>query len=384
MESWGTRPASRWAWAAAVAAAAVLVVVAVTFLGKSAPMTLADVQKALEAQKWIHTKIEVATRIGELEPGGALESWVGFDPAVVAVRWQDGRVWFDDVAENTRYEYDPNRGTIQVSPRPRTALDGALSKSPLAYFRQALDLMKAKGATITQRKSQRGGQSVEVIEARVDGKEGRVVLVCEPRTQLPVTMEAWGPPEEDAEFLLIYRFFFDYPDVGPVSIHDLGVPRSAKVLGTVASKPFADGHNAVVFGQGYGPIRFDMKRDELIEVAGEPQRRQGTAYEYAYEYLDRGYAVMFDREGKVAAIMCGDANQDSPLVDRFSGATLEGIHMGSSLEEVKAAYGRPDRTPPAPHDSSIQSVSYADLGAEFIFRDGALVHITMRRVTRHQ
>lgn len=131
------------------------------------------------------------------------------------------------------------------------------------------------------------------------------------------------------------------------------------------------------FGRGYGPIRFGMTHDQLIASAGMPERQLGTAC----EYLSNGFAVLFDRKGKVAVIMCGGfCSKDSPMIDRFQGATPEGIRMGSTLDEVLRTYGKPTAKNSFPRDPELVTVRYVKLGVGFAFRDERLVHITIRRL----
>lgn len=127
--------------------------------------------------------------------------------------------------------------------------------------------------------------------------------------------------------------------------------------------------NLIVLGQGYGPVRFGMTREAVIDAIGQPQE----TYHGVLQYLDHGFAVFFDRSGRVNAIMCGDAHSpDSPLVERFVGRTPEGIGMGSTPEEVVAAYGQPQKR------RGELTMFYRQLGAEFTFLENKLAHIQLR------
>lgn len=147
-------------------------------------------------------------------------------------------------------------------------------------------------------------------------------------------------------------------------------------LPTVSTDKKTDSSEQLIyFGKGYGAIHFGMTHDQLIASAGEPERRQGTAC----EYLGKGFAVLFNRQKKVAAIMCGGfCASDLPMIERFKGITPEGIHMGSSLKEVLRLYGKPTEKNTFPEDPSLITLKYSQLGVEFAFRDEKLVHITMR------
>ncbi len=215
----------------AVAAAAALVVVGVTLLGRSAPMTLADVQKALEAQKVVHMKVVPGPSGNEartdLQRGVEVqEVWVSFAPQRTAIRLRGGKAYFDDAGQKRAYDYEPETDTLTVKPRSERPTDSAMS--PLALFKQSFEMWHAQGCRVTRRTEERHGRTMEVIEVN-PADTARVVLVCDRQTQLPAEMESWTRPDKDAEFALVARTFLDYPATGPTSIYDLGVPRSAKV-----------------------------------------------------------------------------------------------------------------------------------------------------------
>ncbi|MEO8427631.1 MAG: hypothetical protein ABI651_11025 [Verrucomicrobiota bacterium] len=88
-------------------------------------------------------------------------------------------------------------------------------------------------------------------------------------------------------------------------------------------------------GVGVGPIKFGMTLDEVKRALGEPDRTPGKPL----QYLSLDLAVIPNHsDGKVGAIMMGDTG-GGQLVERFKGATKEGIKMKSTRQEIVAAYG---------------------------------------------
>ena len=132
----------------------------------------------------------------------------------------------------------------------------------------------------------------------------------------------------------------------------------------------------VVPGVGVGPIKFGMTMDEVKQALGEPDRASGKAL----EYLSLGLAVTpSKRDGTVGAIMMGDGN-GSYLVDRFKGATKEGIRMKSTRQEIVAAYGEPES---AENEPGGQEVLHYDSGrTQYTLKDGRLVHIILLQSRR--
>lgn len=203
----------------AVAAAAALVVVGVTLLGRAAPTTLADVQKALEAQNWMHVRTE------QVDTGGSWEMWVCFNPLRLGMRTSRGLVTFEDSQAQEKHVYDPEAKTITVTHRSETPVDQVAS--PVQLIKQAIEMTEEQGATLTRKKGERNGFPVDILD--ITHESVRVVFVCDRLTQLPIELEGWTA-KEPGDFVRTLSAWFDYPDTGPTSIYDLGVPRDAKVV----------------------------------------------------------------------------------------------------------------------------------------------------------
>ncbi len=132
----------------------------------------------------------------------------------------------------------------------------------------------------------------------------------------------------------------------------------------------------IVPGVGVGPIKFGMTMDEVKQVLGKPDRTTGKAL----EYLSLGLAVgPSKQDGTVAVILMGDGN-GSYLVDRFKGATKEGVRMRSTRQEIVAAYGEPEKT--ASEAPSLETLYYDSGRTEYSLKDGRLVHIALRPLRR--
>ena len=129
-------------------------------------------------------------------------------------------------------------------------------------------------------------------------------------------------------------------------------------------------------GEGYGQVQLGMSRDEVVALVGQPHLKVSST---AYQYRD-GFAILFDREFRVAGVMCGGwCEGDKPLVDRFRGRTPEGIGMGSSLAAVVKTYGTPEKTKRFEEDPDFLIAGYPKLGVSFAFRRDRLVHITIAK-----
>jgi hypothetical protein len=72
-----------------------------------------------------------------------------------------------------------------------------------------------------------------VFEIVDEDSFGEIDIFVNPDTQLPFRLEAVSPPAQNRkQRLVVQRWEFNYPSTGPTDIYALGVPKSAKILGT--------------------------------------------------------------------------------------------------------------------------------------------------------
>ena len=161
---------------------------------------------------------------------------------------------------------------------------------------------------------------------------------------------------------------------------------------------------------GANKIYFGMPIEKLKETLGEPERWTGRAYEYP----SLGVTVIPGQDETVAAIMCGDASlPDSPLIKACKFRTLEGIGMGSSKEDIFAAYDKPSSTEQlrsrertqkkdktdsrkrTPNDKryirtedanksegTVITLKYNRIRSQFVLRNNKVVHMSFRKRTQ--
>ena len=142
-----------------------------------------------------------------------------------------------------------------------------------------------------------------------------------------------------------------------------------------AEKPgTSESAQVIIPGQGVGELRFGMSQSELEKILGKPDRSMGRAN----EYLSKGMAVLGSKDSAVGGIMFGDINNpNSPLVKACKFKTAKGIGMGSTLDELKEAYGEPSSVNPM---GKGQLVSYKQLGATFALQNDAVIHMSFRQL----
>jgi hypothetical protein len=129
----------------------------------------------------------------------------------------------------------------------------------------------------------------------------------------------------------------------------------------------------MVPGVGMDNIRFGITVEEMKKLLGEPERTLGGAFEYP----SQGFAVLRSaRDKRVAAILCGNQTKDSPLIRACRVRTDKGIGMGSTENQIRAAYGPPAATT---NVQGITVLKYPALPAEFALIEGKVVHMTFTR-----
>lgn len=76
---------------------------------------------------------------------------------------------------------------------------------------------------------------------------------------------------------------------------------------------------------GIGPIRFGMTKKDLEKVMGKPYRVTGKAHEYQH----LGFAVIFDRQDKVGAILGGAWCEISDIMSGTSNSKFAVLRSSS-------------------------------------------------------
>jgi hypothetical protein len=135
----------------------------------------------------------------------------------------------------------------------------------------------------------------------------------------------------------------------------------------------------IILGQGVGPVKFGMPKEQVIEYLGEPGRMEGGGI--AMFYLEtKGISLVLSPRLGVQEINCWSKEYpkmypDMPDINTFVGKTIEGIGMGAGREQIVAAYGEPDKT-----DSRdpFAILHYARLRTQFWLVQNKLVNIKMR------
>ena len=149
---------------------------------------------------------------------------------------------------------------------------------------------------------------------------------------------------------------------GALLVRQMSERRAARV----ASLP-----SLMVPGDTVGPVRLGMTRQQVTAALGEPYSIEAGGR--TWQYRDPGIAILWGRDEPptVGAVLAGGHEKLSNVPFR----TAEGIGLGSTADELRAAWGQPDA------GSSGETMNYGSRGMQFMLRDGRVVWFAVRKPT---
>ncbi len=206
-------------------------------------------------------------------------------------------------------------------------------------------------------------------------------------TKLPIRMDVSRGKIGDKEIREVFSdFVFDAPlDEALFSVKP---PEGYAVEERVPdpsndSYPEKDAATLIVSPGNFGPVKSDMKAEEIIQLLGKPDwiskaeiaalpvpkpsvvNKTGTVE--TLEYDSRGFQLTILPSGGLT-ISCFNQARSGPLVRDFVGQTKEGVKLGASREEILSKYGKPEM-------DQTGFLGYLELGWQFMFRENKLCGI---------
>jgi formylglycine-generating enzyme required for sulfatase activity len=200
-----------------------------------ATVAMAQMRKALGDVPWMHVVATIEMNQG---PDAIEEEWIGFDRSIEISKKHDGTVRYRDASQDTLSVYNPSQGTVTITslsdryavPR-RTPLPTSAAETVTAM----LDTLQEETdkATLSITEQHMEGREVQIIRGQYqldeDATTEDMTIVIDAQSKLPISIDA-TVTKDDATVLAQIHAVFDYPEDGPATIYDVGVPEDVTVI----------------------------------------------------------------------------------------------------------------------------------------------------------
>jgi hypothetical protein len=192
----------------------------------------ADVIENTKKMLWLHTVANGTQKGKEV----VTEQWMSFESKVFAYKLSDGHIRYYDYSKQKLWEYEPQSRTISIS-YPKYKGDNIITKlkSIGSFLGIAIEELTKIGGNVIERSGTYNGNTVRIYEVTFSEhpafKKFNIKFFVDPNSQL-VIAEKIKATDENGNILMEAEGKIDYPETGPTCIYDLGVPSSAKIIGS--------------------------------------------------------------------------------------------------------------------------------------------------------
>ena len=211
-----------------LAAAAVIIIGAYVVIHQSggsidvATVSFAQITENMKQMPWMHAVVEGA--------GDRVEAWVCFERRIMASKWADGEIRFHDDLKQVAQVYVPDSNTVTISRGTADAF-AAMGGSALNFTRLVMERFEQAGKSVVREAGKYKGKDATIF--KISGFQGgmdmkvEMTVEAERNVVLFVNQKAY---DKAGKLVIEGNGYFDYPEKGPESIYDVGVPRSAKTV----------------------------------------------------------------------------------------------------------------------------------------------------------
>lgn len=130
-------------------------------------------------------------------------------------------------------------------------------------------------------------------------------------------------------------------------------------------------------GIGIGTIKFGTTLDEVSTHFGSPSQSSSSIYEYP----ELGIAFIATRSGELAALMigCSTCDTSNTMIANCPFMTNNEIRLLASEDDIKAAYGSPDKRT---ETGDLTTLLYTSKNMKFTLnKNRQLVHMEFKKGT---
>jgi hypothetical protein len=202
----------------------------------------------------------------------------------------------------------------------------------------------------------------------------------DPETKLPIRMEPFAQDGKPRPEGVMHDFVFDQPLDPALFSFDPPEGYAVTTQGIANLQPPPDKPELlspeVKPGEGLGPVKFGMSKEEIVKILGKPDIEEPTSLGYP----SRGYAFgVSPKRGLIlvqffSQIACGFKTRD------FAGKTKEGIGIGSSLKDLEIAFGKADFIHLNHPDTQCFNVGFNKVGLDVTLWDDKVVSFMLQAI----
>jgi len=213
------------------AAAAIIIAVSLGLYFISSPdMTSVAWAEMIESMKqlpWMHIVMESNRGEGKQR----FEVWISFESQIAATKRSSGEAAYRNGRTHLAHVYDPDEHSITVSYFSDADDISKGATSVWNFWESWLKQVAESSTAFTEETGQYNGRKAKIykVNASKDERAYEGMIIVDIERNLPV----FGNQKSfDSNGNLIKEkdLYFEYPENGPASIYDVGVPKSAKVI----------------------------------------------------------------------------------------------------------------------------------------------------------
>ena len=201
-------------------------------------VTFAQITENMRQMPWLHGVAEVKQAAGTEMIDIRYEAWLSFERQIAVVKDSNGKVMFQDNLEHISQAYDPNTETITIPPHDKR-LNWNKNLSSVGDIPGAIiKVFEEAGEKVIRETGKYKGKDVLIFRTSAllavtgqinDDMDMKVEMAVDAERHVVVfiTQKAF---DKDAKLTEEVNIHFDYPETGPESIYDVGVPASTKIV----------------------------------------------------------------------------------------------------------------------------------------------------------
>jgi hypothetical protein len=224
--------------------AAAAVIITTVFVGihyfsgslDGSTVALGEALDNMERSLWLHQVFNGTLEGKEVTS----EQWISFESKIVALKQPDGCIKYFDYNKQKHYEYDPNSRTISMSYLKDKGVNVFSGLKSLRSFPDiSIKKLVREGGKVAEKRGTYDGNTVRIYEITFSEhptfKKTNIKFFIDPQSRL-VIAEKVTVETENGDIIMEGEIKIDYPEKGPTSIYDIGVPSTVKIIGSEREK----------------------------------------------------------------------------------------------------------------------------------------------------